>query len=747
MGQLPGGTLTLFFSNVENSMGLLDAVGPDRHADLLAAHREIVRDAAAVRGGVEVDAHDEAFFCVFERALQAAAAAVDVQRRYAGEAWPEGVQVRVRIGLHTGEPRLAGDHYVGMALHRGARIMTAAHGGQILVSEPTADVLRDQAPDDLGLEDLGEHVLKGLTRPQRLVQLVAEGLPSRFPPPRAASSAAETGAPAEFRILGPLEIVRGSVAVPLAGTRQRALLALLLLNANETVSVERIIDELWGEEPPETGAKAVQVRVSQLRRALAAGGLEEPVIVTQGGGYVAEVGPGQLDALRFERLVEAGEQALADGHAVRAAELLREALALWRGAPLAEFRDAPFARTAASRLEELNLTALARRIDADLERGMSEAVIAELEELVGRYPYREGLRRRLMLALYRAGRQADALGVYHAARHALLDGLGLEPGRELHQLEQSILRQDPALEVARPPGGAGARAVRNLLPERSILVVPGDLERLDELLRIAEPLTRRPPREIVVTALVADDQELRAATLELQAVRERLEPRGLPVRTVAFTSGRRAEDTVRLAADETADLLLVDAPVALLSEGRPPEDLEEVWRTARCDVAVLVPARGTGSGDAEIADRPIVVPFGGGPHEWAALELGAWTAAARGSPLRLLGSATRPAAGRRDASRLLARVSLILQRVIGITAEPVLVPPGHDSVLKAVGDASLLCVGLSDRWPEEGLGAARLSLATGATVPTLLVRRGASAPSLAPAQALTRYTWSSADIR
>jgi DNA-binding SARP family transcriptional activator len=241
----------------------------------------------------------------------------------------------------------------------------------------------------------------------------------------------------EFRLLGPLEIRTSDGTLPLGGEKQRALLALLLLNANRVVARDRLVDELWGERPPETAVATIQVYVSRLRKLL-----PEGTLATRPPGYVLAVEPDAVDLQRFERLVGAAR----DADPARSSELLREALALWRGPPLAEFAEEPFARAAAGRLEELRLAALEQRVEADLELGRHAELVGELEGLVAEHPHRERLHGQLMLALYRAGRQADALAAYRRAR-AALDELGLEPGAALRQLERQILAQDPELDL------------------------------------------------------------------------------------------------------------------------------------------------------------------------------------------------------------------------------------------------------------------------------------------------------------
>ncbi|HEU6443562.1 MAG TPA: BTAD domain-containing putative transcriptional regulator [Gaiellaceae bacterium] len=258
----------------------------------------------------------------------------------------------------------------------------------------------------------------------------------------------------EFRILGPLEVRDGDRTIPLAGGRQRALLALLILNANETVSTDRLVEELWGEHAPATAPKAVQNHVSHLRRTLEGEPKDahEGLLVTRGSGYALHLDPGSLDLNRFEQLLEEGRRALARKDAQEASETLREALALWRGPPLADFTFESFAQTEIARLEERRLVGLEERIEADLALGRHADLVGELEALSAKYPLRERLRGQLMLALYRSDRQSEALRVYQESRRMFVDELGIEPGPRLRQLERAILEQDSALDLPRPVG-------------------------------------------------------------------------------------------------------------------------------------------------------------------------------------------------------------------------------------------------------------------------------------------------------
>ena len=268
----------------------------------------------------------------------------------------------------------------------------------------------------------------------------------------------------DFRILGPLEVHDGHRRLALGGAKQRALLGLLLLHANETVSSDRLVEDLWSGEGLSEGSKALQVAVSRLRRVIEpdrAPGQENRTLLTRPPGYELRVEPGRLDLHRFEELVSKG-RAAAD--AAAAADAFREALAIWRGPPLSDLAYESFAQSEIARLDELHAATLEDRIAADLELGRHADLIGELQALVGRQPLRERLGAQLMLALYRSGRQAEALEVYRNARRALVDELGIEPARELQELEVAILAQDPALSL-RERGRAPAQAQRQASSE------------------------------------------------------------------------------------------------------------------------------------------------------------------------------------------------------------------------------------------------------------------------------------------
>jgi DNA-binding SARP family transcriptional activator len=519
----------------------------------------------------------------------------------------------------------------------------------------------------------------------------------------------------EFRILGPLEVVGEHGPLRLGGPRQRATLAILLLNANRVVSVDRLADDLYSGSAPVTAVTQVQRQISELRKALG----DESVIETRSPGYVIRLEPAQLDLYRFEHLAE--KAAREDARV--AADLLRQALSLWRGAPLADLAYESFARPAVERLEEIRLAAIENRIDAQLALGRHDQMAAELDQLVAEHPLRERFRSQMMLALYRSGRQAEALDVYRRTREKLVEEFGIEPTAALRRLEQAILAQDRSLDLyERVDDSRGA--------ETAVLVLPADDEWLDDALALARRLAVSLARELIIVRLVPDEGALEPA---LDALRKRRQSFGEDTRAAAFTSLEPGRDAVRLATVHDVDLVLVEAPPELDGD-RVPEDLAILLDGSPADVAVL------GSGKVE-GGSGVFVPFGGGEHDWAALELGASLASATGDSLFLVGTRADAPGGRRDASRLLADASLAAQRVVGVETRPLLAEPTEDALLHAVDEAGLVVAGISPRWRREGIGSTRRALVRRALPPVLLVHRGPRPSGLAPRESRTRFTW------
>jgi DNA-binding SARP family transcriptional activator len=532
----------------------------------------------------------------------------------------------------------------------------------------------------------------------------------------------------EFRILGPLEVVGETGALRLGGRKRRAVLAILLLNANRVVPIDRLADDLYGDATPATAVTQLQGHVSQLRKLLdpdRPAGAPGSLLETREPGYLIRVAPEQIDLQRFERRTDGALRALARGDAADAAAGLRSALDLWRGPALADLADEPFAQPAIARLEELRLGALEQWIEAELALGRHLELVGELEALVREHPFRERLRGQLMLALYRSARQTDALAAYREARRLLVESFGVEPARALQELERAILRQDRALELA--PDAAA------LFPAElhGLLVVERGPPETDAHLQLASALVASAARELIVVRLVGDERQLAAASGELNA---RL--RALPVRArgAAFVSQETAEDVVRLVRVNAVELVLLGAEAHDLDVAAVPGELAAVFAHSPSDVGVVVGDR------AKLGSGGVYVPFGGGEHDWAALELGAWFASAARLPLRLVGTAAD--ADRRDASRLLADASLAVQRVVGIEAEPLLVKPAEEALVEAVERASVVVVGVVQRWRNEGIGRVRRALVREARPPVVLVHRGLRPGGLAPRETSTRFTWS-----
>jgi DNA-binding SARP family transcriptional activator/tetratricopeptide (TPR) repeat protein len=342
----------------------------------------------------------------------------------------------------------------------------------------------------------------------------------RRPAPAEPSSVDRDAGALDFRILGPFEVQMGGHQLALGGAKQRALLASLVLHANEVVSRDRLLHELWGEDPPETAPKMIQIYVSRLRKILEQGAATR-ALVTQPPGYVLRVDPENIDAYRFERLVAEGRQALTADDPSKATRTLGEALALWRGSPLAEFMTEPFTETEGGRLEELRLTAVEDRIEAELALGRHADLVGELEVLAAEHPLRERLRAHLMLALYRSGRQAEALDVFKGTRLHLVEVLGIEPSRSLHALQKAILLQEPELDLPTQPSalpaseatattGAAARTPGSRKPVAVLMA---------EVIRVGERLDPEAAGRVMSRALAlgAKTVERHGATVETPA--------------------------------------------------------------------------------------------------------------------------------------------------------------------------------------------------------------------------------------
>lgn len=535
----------------------------------------------------------------------------------------------------------------------------------------------------------------------------------------------------EYSVLGPLEVLVGGRPTPLGGSVQQAVLGMLLLHANEPVAVDRLLDAVWGESPPASAAHAVSEYVSRLRKQLGAETIGRTPL-----GYVLRVAPDRLDLERFEGLVGEARHELGVADPARAAELLDEALGLWRGRPFADTRLEDFARAHVARIEELRLVAITARAEARLALGRAEEVVPELEALTHEHPHDERLAGLLMLALYRAGRQAQALACYQATRSRLSVELGIDPSQSLQELERKILSQDASLSLE--PAEAE--------PIRSVVVLPGRLDQLAPLVELAGPFGRsRNPHEVILTWIEPPgpaaevSRALADASAALAQLRAALVEGGARTRVAAFTAADRGEDILRLALRPDVDLLVLGRQVSELDGGRFGPELNRILGAAPCDVALWFEREEP----VPVADDgPIIVPFGALEHDWAALELAAWLAGITARPLVLLGAAAGSDGDLRDASRMLADAGLLIQRASGVVAEPRLAEPGRAGLLEAIDENGLVISGVSDRWSTEGLGATRFELAQSARSPVLFLRRGQRPSGLSPPDRLTLYRWS-----
>ena len=456
------------------------------------------------------------------------------------------------------------------------------------------------------------------------------------------------GARLEFEILGPLEVRNGGVRVPVGGPRQRALLSLLLCNANRVVSRDRLLDELLGDQPPDSAERLLRVQISRLRKALAVDG-DEPRLITRPPGYLLRVEERELDLQEFERLLSAGREALWRGDPEHASTILREAESLWRGRPLADLEFEPFARSEIERLEELRLGAVEERIEAELAVGRHTAACAELETLVEEHPLRERLRGQLMLALYRSGRQADALEIYRAGRSLLVDELGLEPSPELQELERAILTHDPELQLAR-----AIPAHDHALYHEQAILTHGPAPHLERAIRshapALEPAAQPPPapkrsgrRELAVGLAVAFMVAAGIVVVLVSSGTPSVRLAGDEIGVIATGSGQVAS-AVRIAAPPTSvavgsdgAIWVASAAAGTLSRIDPKTNLITQIPVGSDPVAVTVAPDGSiwvaNSGDGTVSrvspeNNEVVanVRVGAGPSALVATANAVWVA-------------------------------------------------------------------------------------------------------------------------
>lgn len=421
--------------------------GDEAAAELAQRFEEIAREHVDAQGGSVIEVRGDEALAVFRSSRQAIRAAIDLQSRFLEETRQHpDLPLPVGIGLDAGEAVPVGDGYRGGALNLAARLCAEAGPGEILGSHGIVHLAR--LVDGVSFVDRGELHIKGLSDRVSAVAIASEGVDV----PRQMSALVPRqprrpphGGRMQFRILGSLEVDPGGGPIPLGGPKQRAVLAHLLVRANELVSAETLVEEIWGDDSPAKARNTLQTYVSQLRKAIGADRIQ-----SQTPGYRLRLEPLELDAERFANLLAEARKARGTAPSIVASRL-DEALDLWRGPALSDVAAEGTLLAEAARLNELKLVASEERIDALLAIGEQGRVIGQAEALVSHDPLRERIWGQLMLALYREGRQADALQSYQRAREILADELGIDPSPELSRLQERILKQDPGLELRGEP--------------------------------------------------------------------------------------------------------------------------------------------------------------------------------------------------------------------------------------------------------------------------------------------------------
>jgi WD40 repeat protein/DNA-binding SARP family transcriptional activator/class 3 adenylate cyclase len=421
--------------------------GDEAAARLAAKFADIVREHVQARTGSVIELRGDEALAVFRSPRQAIRAAVDLQAGLlqATKAAPD-LPLPVGIGLDAGEAVPVESGFRGGVLNLAARLCGEAGPGEILGSENVVHLAR--TVEGVRYVDRGVLHLKGFSDPVHVLAIaseasdVAEQIRAVLP---TAPARPVYGGRMQFRVLGPLEVDAGGGPIPLGGPKQRAVLAHLILRANELVPADTLVDGVWGDEPPEQARNIIQTYVSHLRKALG-----RDRIQSHAPGYRLRLDPSELDASRFDALMRDAKKALSVDPNV-AVGTFDDALLLWRGPALADLADQPALMAEAARLDELRLEAQEIRIEGLLASGVQPRAIGELEALLARHPWRENLWCLLMLAYYREGRQAEALRSYQRAREILADELGIDPSPELLRLHERVLKQDPGLDLRGEP--------------------------------------------------------------------------------------------------------------------------------------------------------------------------------------------------------------------------------------------------------------------------------------------------------
>ena len=535
------GIRTFLVADFRGSTAFIDEQD-DGSAARLAKFVDIVREHVEARDGSVFELREAEAFAVFRSPRRAIRTAVELQAGLLQAARATSdLPPLVAIGLNAGEAVPVGSGFRGAAVDLAARLCGEADPGEILGSRSLVRLAR--TVEGVRYLDHGELHIEGLSDPVRVMAIAPEGIGvaeqiRAVPPTRPARS--DRGGTMQFRVLGPLEVDAGGGAIPLGGPKQRAVLAHLLLRANQLVPAETLVDEIWGDEPPEQARNVIQTYVSHLRKALG-----RDRIQSHAPGYRLRIEHSELDATRFDDLMRDARKALLVDPDI-AVGTLDDALALWRGPALADLADQHSLLTEAARLDQLRLEAQEVRIEGLLAGGAQARAIGELETLLARHPWRESLWGLLMLAYYREGRQAEALGSYQRAREILADELGIDPSPELMRLHERILKQDPGLDLRGEP----LRGYRLL-------------EKIDDgptgvVFRAIQPHVERDVAvKIFHEAIAADPEFVRRFDPEAQAIaalehpahrpdlrllagaRSRLHRLSVPARRAAFEPSRR----------------------------------------------------------------------------------------------------------------------------------------------------------------------------------------------------------------
>jgi DNA-binding SARP family transcriptional activator/class 3 adenylate cyclase/ABC-type glycerol-3-phosphate transport system substrate-binding protein len=428
---------TFLIADVRGYTRFSDARGDEAAAQLAERFVSIAREEVEVHSGTIVEVRGDEILAVFDSPREAVRAAADLLSALAAEQTAE-LPLAVGVGIDAGEAMPIGDGYRGRALNMAARLCARARPGEIIVTPELAHLSGNV--EGISFEDRGAVRLKGISKPVHLMTVVREAAPGEAPPPGDAIAGR-----LEFRLLGPLEVTEEGRQVPLAGPRQRLVLAHLLLSANRVLPMEEVVDRVWDSDPPKAARNTIQSYVSHLRNAIGADRIE-----LRTPGYVLHAEPEELDVLRFEQLLRRARRQLSL-EPREAAAAFAEGLELWRGSPLSDLADAPSLAGEIARLDELHLAALEDMLGARLAIGEHAEALPDLERLTVQHPLRERLWAHLMLARYRSGRQAEALEAYRTAQEHLASELGIDPSSELQELQRRFLQQDPSLQLTGRP--------------------------------------------------------------------------------------------------------------------------------------------------------------------------------------------------------------------------------------------------------------------------------------------------------